>query len=499
MNHKRLGTALTLVWLAVNPVVAAPNYIPTTTEPPAIQREMRAAWVATVENIDWPSKPGLTTAQQQTELIALLDRAVKLRLNAVILQVRPACDAIYASKIEPWSYYLTGAMGKAPEPYYDPLTFAVAEAHKRGLELHAWFNPFRAALLNSKGTLSRNHISHVHPEMVVKYGKFLWLDPGDRAVQKYSLNVVMDVVKRYDIDGVHFDDYFYPYKEQDAHGKDMDFPDWQSWKRYGLGGKLSRDDWRRQNVNTFVQKIYDAIKSTKPWVKFGVAPFGIWQPGYPAQIKGFNAYNVLYCDSRKWLENGWLDYCSPQLYWSIDSPEQSFPMLLKWWTEQNPKHRNIWPGVNADRVGGKWKADEIVNQVKLTRNLLGAGAGTVYWSMKSLLQDNGGLDEALTNHVYDEPALIPASPWLDAKFLLKPKLKIGERGDLEWKPALYDRISLWLLQTKENGHWRTRIFPGNETGTVINGSPDIIALTAIDRCGVASPAVVMQPAPAGAK
>jgi len=257
-------------------------------------------------------------AGQKAELLAILDRAAQLRLNAIIFQVRPACDALYASPIEPWSEYLTGAMGKAPQPFYDPLTFAVEEAHKRGLELHAWFNPYRAAHPSAKSPIASNHISKTKPSLVRRYGKHLWLDPGEKEVQDYSLSVVMDVVRRYDVDGVHFDDYFYPYKESEG-----GFPDDASWKRFGAGGKLSRDDWRRENVNTFIRRVYETIKAAKPWVKFGVSPFGIWRPGNPSSVQGLDAYQELYADSRKWLQNAWVDYFTPQLYWRIIAPRQS--------------------------------------------------------------------------------------------------------------------------------------------------------------------------------
>src|SRR5882724_12073739 len=282
----------------------AATYQVSSVTPPPLAREFRGVWIATVANIDWPSKPGLTTAQQKAELISLLSHAAQLKLNAVIFQVRPACDALYDSKIEPWSEYLTGVMGKAPEPFYDPLAFALEEAHKRGLELHAWFNPYRALHKSHSGNISAGHISRTHPELVRSYGEYLWLDPGEREVQEYSLRVVMDVVKRYDIDGVQFDDYFYP----DPTGLNREFPDEASWRKYGVSGKLSRADWRRENVNAFISRVYTSIKAAKPWVKFGVAPFGIWRPGEPAQITGFDAYASLYADSRKWLAEGWVDY-----------------------------------------------------------------------------------------------------------------------------------------------------------------------------------------------
>jgi len=467
------------------------HYVPTTLNPPGVPREFRGAWIATVGNIDWPSKPGLPAQQQKQELTDLFDRAVRLNLNAIILQVRPACDAIYPSKLEPWSYYLTGKMGEPA--HYDPLEFAITEAHKRGLELHAWFNPYRAALLAHKYPISKNHISRTHPEMVVHYGSFLWLDPGEKEVQDYSLRVVMDVVNRYDIDGVHFDDYFYPYKEQDAQKRDLDFPDWQSWKNYhGSGGALSRDDWRRENVDQFVQRVYASIKAAKPWVKFGIAPFGIWQPGYPQQIKGFNAYNVLYCDSRKWLAEGWIDYCCPQLYWAIEPPDQSFPVLLKWWLANNPKHRNIWPGLDAERVGGKWRPEEILNQVRLTRELSGNSPGQVYWSMKSLVAGRSGLGDALAAQAYSAPAVIPSSPWLATNFPPTPKLEVKSSGKLKWKPEGNEKVSVWVLQIKDGANWRTQILPEQVREEKLGSLPEAVALTAVDRCNVASAPAVLQ-------
>ncbi|MDW8310812.1 MAG: family 10 glycosylhydrolase, partial [Verrucomicrobiales bacterium] len=267
-------------WL-VNAQGAAPDRAIT---PPSPAREFRGAWVATVKNIDWPSRPGLTADQQKAELTAMLDQAARLKLNAILLQVRPACDALYASRFEPWSPYLTGRMGKPPEPYYDPLEFAVTQAHRRGLELHAWFNPYRALVKSPDLEVAPTHVSRKRPELVRDYGKYLWLDPGDPAVQDYSISVVLDVVRRYDVDGVHFDDYFYPYPEKGSDGTEMDFPDEPTWKKYGLRSGLSRDDWRRQNVNGFIQRLYRSIKAAKPWVKFGISPFGIWRPGHPPQI-----------------------------------------------------------------------------------------------------------------------------------------------------------------------------------------------------------------------
>jgi len=259
-------------------------------DPPAIPREFRAAWVATVDNIDWPSSRTLTPDQQRSEMIHILDTAVSLRLNAIIFQVRPACDALYDSKLEPWSEYLTGRQGRAPSPYYDPLEFAVREAHARGIELHCWFNPYRAGHPAQRGPYALSHIRYRHPEIVKNYGRYLWLDPGEPLVQKHSLDVIRDVVRRYDIDGVHIDDYFYPYPEDG-----QEFQDQASYKRYqNGGGDLGLHDWRRQNVDHFVESAYKTIKSEKPWVKFGISPFGIYRPGIPETIKaGVDQYDEL--------------------------------------------------------------------------------------------------------------------------------------------------------------------------------------------------------------
>ncbi len=470
--------------------------------PPAPTREFRAAWVATVGNIDWPSRRTLTPQEQKDELLAILDRARQLNLNAIIFQVRPACDAMYASQIEPWSEYLTGTMGKAPEPFYDPLAFAVEEAHKRGLELHAWFNPYRARLRASGSPAALTHVSKTRPQLVRQYGDMLWLDPGEKEVQDYSLRVVMDVVKRYDIDGVHFDDYFYPYKVKGSSGQELDFPDDASWQRFGARGKLSRDDWRRENVNKFIQRVYQSIKAAKPWVKFGVSPFGIWRPQHPPQISGFDAYASLYADSRKWLASGWVDYFAPQLYWAIEPPEQSFPVLLRWWAEQNLKGRNLYPGLNSTRVGGRsasrrsWPPEEIVNQIRLTRAQPGAN-GHIHWNMRSLMR-NSSFDEILERQLYQQPALMPLSPWLAGVQPGKPKLTqvakpSGSRAEITWSASGQGKVWLWVLQTRTGGEWTTEILPGMQTSRAWNGAPpQAVAVSAVNRNGAASRPNVLQ-------
>ena len=480
-------------------------YEPANLIPPKPVREFRAAWVASVANIDWPSSRKLSAAEQKAELLAILDRATQLKLNAIVLQVRPACDALYASDLEPWSEFLTGTMGKAPEPFYDPLAFAVEEAHKRALELHAWFNPYRAGHTSAKAAPSANHVSRTHPQWVRRYGSQVWLDPGEKEAQEYSLKVVLDVVRRYDIDGVHFDDYFYPYKENGASGQEMDFPDEVSWKKFGAGGKLSRGDWRRENVNAFIERVYSSIKATKPWVKFGISPFGIWRPGHPAQIEGFDAYDKLFADSKKWLNRGWVDYFAPQLYWAIDPPEQRFPALLKWWMDQNTKDRLIVPGMDATKTMSRrrsgerqgWPSVEIVNQVRITRQQSGA-AGHIYWNMSSLMR-NTGLCDSL-GEVYKQPALTPNCPWLDNAPPAKPVLSVVQeqtkgraaRLKVNWSTAGTEKPWLWLLQFRDS-EWKTQVLPGSKSSfTWLVSAPEAVAITAVDRCGNCSATTVIR-------
>jgi uncharacterized lipoprotein YddW (UPF0748 family) len=472
-------------------------------EPPPVAREFRAAWVASVANIDWPSRPGLSSWEQQVELLRILNRAVELRLNAIVLQVRPAADALYESRYEPWSEYLTGRMGRAPEPEYDPLAFAVEEAHKRGLELHAWFNPYRARHMTATSEASRNHVGQTQPELVRTYGRYLWLDPGEPAVREHSIRVVLDVVRRYDIDGVHIDDYFYPYKERDSTtGQVIDFPDERSWQNHVLsGGKLTRSEWRRRNVDLFVEQLYRSIKKAKPWVKFGISPFGIWRPGHPEQIAGFDAYEEIYADSRKWLVSGWVDYFTPQLYWSISAPRQSYPVLLEWWVSQNAHGRHIWPGNYTSRVSsmadttppGRWPAGELVDQIHATRAQPGA-SGNIHFSMKALMESRGGIAELLRSGPYAEPALVPPSPWLSRRAPAKPRASVltdSPTGDvvLELRPPSKGGVPawLWVVRARTAGRWTTAILPASQLRHTLapaaSEPPDLVLVSAVSRTG----------------
>jgi uncharacterized lipoprotein YddW (UPF0748 family) len=466
-------------------------------EPPPIRREFRAAWVATVSNIDWPSKPGLSTAEQQAEMRALLDDAVRLNLNAIVFQVRTCCDALYQSELEPWSEYLTGKMGQAPAPFYDPLEFSVEEAHKRGLELHAWFNPYRARFAGAKLPASKDHISVARPELVKKYGDYLWMDPGEPEGREHTLAVIRDVVKRYDIDGVHMDDYFYPYPVEDDEKKQVPFPDAPSWEQaQSAGNELDRNDWRRENNNQLVAQIYEDIKKVKPWVKFGISPFGIGRPGKPPQIKGFDQYESLYADAEKWFTEGWVDYLTPQLYWRIGPPDQSYPALLQWWHQQNKAQRHLWPGNYTSKLlnneKNAWPTDELIAQIWVTRAQEGA-TGNVHFSMKALSRNAEGISDALIAGPYSEPALVPASPWLSESTAppAAPKITVKKSGG-SWVVGRVNNSDsipwLWVVRANHGSKWYVAVRPGIETELSLefmpkNNSPETIAVSVVDRIG----------------
>lgn len=486
-----------IIYFAVCHVVCA-AYVPTSKlTPPTLAHEFRGVWIATVNNIDWPSKPGLPVDQQKSELIKILDLAVKLKLNVVIFQVRPSCDAFYISHYEPWSEYLTGEMGKPPTPLYDPLEFAVEEAHKRGLELHAWVNPFRARHTTSKSPISNNHISRTTPSIVKQYGKQLWLDPGSKQAQEYSTKVILDIVRRYDIDGLHIDDYFYPYPEKDAAGREIPFPDSDSYSKYkSAGGKLSIEDWRRENINQFIHSLYSQIHSVKSHVKFGISPFGIWRPGFPEQIRGMDAYERIYADSKKWLNNGWLDYFSPQLYWQISEKAQSFPVLLRWWASQNSKKRIIAPGLNTSRVGKGWESNEIIEQIRIVRKTPDV-SGHIHWNASSLMQNKDMIVDRLLE-IYREPALIPKYSWLEHSSPSPPKVYVSSTAKnqnliIHIEPRSREKPFIWLIQVKIKTTWNSKIISGEilDFSIHVETLPEMIAVSAVDRCGnISSPSVL---------
>lgn len=467
---------------------------------PTLPREFRGVWVATVANIDWPSRPALPTSTQRGEMIAMLDKLAALRFNAVILQVRPCCDALYPSSIEPWSEFLTGKSGQAPNPIWDPLAEWITQAHARGIELHAWINPFRARHFEEKGQAAASHISRTRPDLVHSYDQFLWLDPGEKEAQDYSLRVVRDIVSRYDIDGLHIDDYFYPYPKANNQ-----FPDDHAWQQYrktvGAAGSLGRDDWRRANIDSFVERMSREAHAARPTVRVGVSPFGIWRPDHPPGIKGLDAYARLYSDSRKWLASGWLDYCAPQLYWRLDAKEQPYEPLLKWWLAQNPRGRAIWPGnytskllPSKDPKSPPWPADEIVRQIAATRAT--SAGGNIHFSARTIIQNTGGLADALSKGPYAAWSLPPAMPWLSARapaptILIEP----GSSLTVRWSTSPGSTVRLWVLAVRSGGAWTLRPGLPAESFATIGGptsSIDAVALWSIGPAGVESQPAVME-------
>jgi uncharacterized lipoprotein YddW (UPF0748 family) len=496
MSFRAVHLAAVLLSLAATAPARAQS------DPPPIARELRAVWVATVDNLDWPSKAGLPATEQQAELIAILDRLVQLRMNAVVLQVRPAADALYRSDLEPWSEVLTGEMGRAPG--YDPLAFAITEAHKRGLELHAWINPYRARYSLTRPA-SSDHVSRTNPELVRRYGSYLWMDPGDARVRDRTTRVALDIVRRYDIDALHIDDYFYPYREV-VRGRERPFPDDATWNRYRRGGgTLSRDDWRRENVNLLVRQLNDAIHNVKPWVRFGISPFGIWRPGFPAPVRGLDQYSEIYADARKWVRQGW----------AVDKPQQPYDALLKWWVDENVMRRHMWPGNYTGKMllpAFRWPTKEIVEQIRLTRAQPGA-TGNVHFSMKVFLDDPDALNERLASGPYAQPALVPATPWLGVGSLAAPSVAVrtdAGRAMLEILPTAQPPVPiglggtstvsttpwLWVVQTRGESGWTTEVVPAavRSRPLAARGAPPPreVRVTAIDRLGVASPAASLR-------
>jgi uncharacterized lipoprotein YddW (UPF0748 family) len=330
------------------------------------------------------------------------------------------------------------------------------------------------------------------------------MDPGDPRVRQHSLQVVADVVRRYDVDGVHIDDYFYPYRERDTLTQsEIPFPDDATYAAYRRGGgTLDRDDWRRDNVDQFVRDMYRAVKAIKPHVKVGVSPFGIWRPGYPEGVCCFDAYTQIYADSKKWLTNGWLDYLTPQLYWAIDSVRQSYPTLLDWWVEQNVNRRHIWPGLFTSKVGAQaarptesWTPTEIVDQILITRDQLGA-TGHVHFSMRALQPGVPVRDSLVTRlaaEIYSKPALVPSTPWLDATLPAAPIARVARdtaTGGLRLvlTPGNQKSVRLWTVQVLDSAGWSTRILPGAQRSHAITRNrkeplPDAVWVAAVDRVG----------------
>lgn len=409
--------------------------------------EFRGVWVATVENIDFPSSRTLSTEAQKAEFIKLLDMHKRNGMNAIIAQIRPVSDAFYPSQLEPWSEYLTGTQGKAPSPYYDPLEFMITETHKRGMEFHAWMNPYRAVFNIIKSSVSPTHITRKHPEWFIDYGGKRYFDPGNKEAQKFVESVVKDVVHRYDVDAIHFDDYFYPYK---VPGKE--FGDNKTFAKYGKG--MSRDEWRRSNVDSIIVMLGKIIKQENPYCKFGISPFGVWRnsdrdPEGSNTKAGTTNYDDLYADILLWLKKGWIDYVTPQLYWEFGHKSVGYEILSEWWAKhaygrQMYIGHGIYRAMEPKSYAFKNK-NELPNQIKRLREFPEI-QGSIYFSSKSFNSNPNGWSDSLRNNYYKYPAIIPPMKWIDADIPEAPVMQIDTKKQGSFK----DFVQLFVSDQEVN-------------------------------------------------
>ncbi len=379
------------------------------------KREMRAVWIASVANIDWPSKSGLTTRLQKEEMLELLDLAKEYKMNTVVFQVRPATDAFFPSEHEPWSQWLTGKQGIAPDPFYDPLDFTIRACRERGLDIHVWLNPYRAVTDTARASIAPNHPVNQHPEWFVTYGKARYFNPGLPETRDHVATVVADVVRRYDVDAIHFDDYFYPYKISG-----QEFPDQKAFEQYPRGFTAGeKEEWRRDNVDLIIRQLHDTIKTVNPHVEFGISPFGVWRnidkdPLGSRTRAGQTNYDDLYADILKWQKAGWIDYVTPQIYWHIGKEVADYAIIADWWS-RNAYGCRLYIGQAFYRIDKKskdreWRSSrQLVKQVKLNRTYPNID-GSMYFSAKSMRHNPRKLKQKLERQLYQHEALPPVNP-----------------------------------------------------------------------------------------
>lgn len=413
-------------------------------------RQFRAMWLSSVENIDWPSAPGLTAEAQQEEYLAWLDFAVEIGLNAVIAQVRPTADAFWPSPYEPWSTYLTGVQGQ--DPGYDPLAFQIEAAHERNLEYHAWFNPYRVAM-SEEPELVEDHPARRHPEWVWPYGGKLYYDPGLPEVRSFVIDAMMDAISRYDVDGAHFDDYFYPYPSDD-----LDYPDQETFATHG-DGATSIEDWRRENVNLLVSEMHERIRAEKPWVRFGVSPFGIWRNSSSdpegSDTTGSESYEIICADSLRWVREGWVDYINPQIYWEFGNPAADYETLVNWWAQKvADTDVGLYVGEAAYKAieGVFTEVGELGDHLDLTETLPEID-GNVFFSAKSLRTDTtGAVDDLIARH-YTHPAIVPVLDQVPGDAPPAPTVLVVRSTDegvqVRWRGHGATSYALWHLPTSE--------------------------------------------------
>jgi len=459
--------------------------------------EFRSIFIATAWNVDWPTSSSDSVSAQQQQMLNYLNMMQNTNMNALVYQIRPAGDAFYSSSIEPWSRYLTGTQGQAPNPLWDPLEYTITQAHSRGIEVHAWLNPYRANLANNWNGLAPNHMANVYRQYAYPYSSYLWMDPGAQVVVDHLVSVVSDVVTRYDVDGIHFDDYFYPYSDG------TQFPDTAVYNAYVAGGgQLGRDDWRRDNVNRMVQRVYNTIKGIKSSVKFSISPFGIYRPGHstgmPPPIAGLDPYTTMYADSKLWLQNGWLDFFAPQLYWAIAPPAQSYPTLLDWWLDNNPRARHIYAANGVYKIAdtNNWPVSEIENQIAISRDATRRSKqslGNIMYSAKFFRDNTKGITDAFRTRVYTNKALTPAMSWLNVNIPSAPAGVTVRGRTISWNKADDDNLtSLWsVLRHDDSANNWTQYDVLTSDVTSISVEPGNYSLRAVNKASQESQEVLV--------
>ena len=420
------------------------------------KREFRAAWVTTFSNLDWPSKRGLTSDEQKEEFINILNQFEKSKINAVIVQVRAAADAFYPSELAPWSAWLSGNQGEAPSPYYDPLAFMIEECHKRNMEFHAWFNPFRAVSHTKFSSVANNHISNTNKEMFFYYGESVYFNPGLQEVQNHIKAVVAEVVNNYDIDGIHFDDYFYPYTINDR-----DIPDHHTYNKYCTDSTMSIKDWRRNSINQLVKSIGDTIKKIKPYVKFGISPYAVWRNNKEDSLgsktySGQTSYDNLYCDTKLWMTKGWVDYMAPQLYWSTKSKYTNYHHLIDWWNNNNiNRHLYIGHAIYKLDIKNKhsYETAELVDQINISRTK-STVEGNIFFRADAFMRNHQDFISTFEEGIYKYPALVPQMKWIDsippdAPKKLSSKILLKEFVELKWQNPEGSNLSKAVSEMNE--------------------------------------------------
>lgn len=446
------------------------------------KREMRAVWIATVANIDWPSQKNLTSKAQREEMRDMLDKLAQNNINAIVMQIRPTADAFYPSSLEPWSHWLTGRQGSKPNPFYDPLQFIIDEAHKRCIEVHVWLNPYRVTNSDNLNILNKDHLYFKNKDLFVKYGDKYYFEPGLDETREFLNKVVEEVVERYDIDAIHFDDYFYPYRVAN-----QEFPDEATFRKYPRGfASYQKDEWRRNNVNMVIAELQQTIKNIKPWVEFGVSPFGVWRndnvdPRGSATRAGVQNYDDLYADILKWLKEGTIDYVVPQLYWEIGKKVADYEVLAKWWSE-NSYGKNLYIGMYASQLGNPdansaWrKGNEVARQLHLN-NRFPQIDGAVYFSAKGFVKNKQGLNDTLQNNYYKYPAICPINRNIPGEASAQPQnIRVVKDGS--------DAFLLWDEVNEDGGcqvaYYVVYAFKGKKVGDM--NDPANIVLRTTENC-----------------